>query len=83
MIAIDLCLLWALNRHALLSIVTISDLNVIQFDVTTACLHSTFKEEIYIEHPDGYVDPGRETGNGTSRTDFTGWCGLGEYGTRT
>ena len=42
-----LCLLWALNRHALLSIVTISDLNVIQFDISSACLHSTFKEEMY------------------------------------
>ena len=68
--------------RALLSIVTIRDPNVIQFDIPSACLHSTFKEEIYMEQPDGYVDPRKGTGYSTSRTDFTGWCGLGEYGTR-
>ena len=34
-----------------------SDLDVIQFDITSACLHSTFKEEIYIEQPDDHTDP--------------------------
>jgi len=41
----------------LLAIVTISDLDVIQFDVTPAYLHSTFKDEIHMGQPDRYADP--------------------------
>jgi len=43
----------------LLAIPTISDLDVIQFDVTLACLHSTFKEEIHMGQPDDYADLGK------------------------
>ena len=31
-------------------------LNVVQFDITSAYLHSTFKEDIYMEQPEGYPD---------------------------
>jgi len=41
----------------LLAIATITDLDVIQFDVTPACDHSTFKEEIHIGQPDRCADP--------------------------
>jgi len=41
----------------LLAIATISDLDVIQFDVTPACRHSTYKEENHIGQPDRYADP--------------------------
>ena len=46
-----------LEYPRLLAIAAISDLDVIRFDVTLACLHSTFKEEIYMGQPDLYADP--------------------------
>ena len=36
------------------------DLDVIQFDITSAYLHGTLKEEAYMEQPDGYITPGKE-----------------------
>ena len=46
-----------LGYSHLLAIATISDLDIIQFDVTPVCDHSTFKEEIHMGQPDRYADP--------------------------
>jgi len=55
-----------LEYPRLLAIATISDLDVIQFDATPACLHSAFKGGIHMGQPDRYVDPRKRTGCGTS-----------------
>ena len=47
----------SLEYPHLLAIATISDLDVIRFDVTPACDHSTFKEEIHMGQPDRCADP--------------------------
>ena len=38
----------------LLSLAVICDLDIIQFDITSAYLHGTLKEELYMEQPNGY-----------------------------
>jgi len=43
-----------------LALVTTRDLDIIQFDITSAYLHHTLKEEVYMEQPKGYVAPGKE-----------------------
>jgi hypothetical protein len=47
------------SLRTLLALAAIRDLDVIQFDITSANLHGTLKEEIYREQPDGYVAPGK------------------------
>ena len=42
------------------ALAAIRDLGVIQFDITSAYLHGTLKEEVYMEQPEGYVAPGKE-----------------------
>jgi hypothetical protein len=48
------------SLHTLLALAAIRDLDIMQVDVTSAYLHRTLKEEIYMEQPDGYVAPGKE-----------------------
>ena len=38
----------------LLSLAAICDLDIIQFNITSAYLHGMLKEELYMEQPDGY-----------------------------
>ena len=46
--------------RTILALAAIRDLGVIQFDITSAYLHGTLKEEVYMEQPEGYVAPGKE-----------------------
>jgi len=66
-----------LEYPRLLAIATISDLDVIQFDVTPICLHSTF-EEIHMVQLDRYADPRKRN---WVRHLFASWCRLGGHGT--
>ena len=42
----------------MLGIVAADNLELIQLDVKTSFLHGDLKEEIYIEHPKGFVASG-------------------------
>jgi hypothetical protein len=42
--------------RTVLSIVAVDDLEMRQFDITTAFLNSTLDEEIYMQQPQGFVD---------------------------
>ena len=44
----------------LLALAASRDLEVIQFDVTSAYLHGTLNEELFAEQPDGYAELGKE-----------------------
>src|SRR5258706_2368010 len=46
--------------HTLLALAVSHDLDIIQFDVTSAYLHRNLKEEVYIKQPDGYVADRKE-----------------------
>jgi Reverse transcriptase (RNA-dependent DNA polymerase) len=46
------------SLRTLLSLAAIRDLDIVQFDITSAYLHGTLKEELYVEQPDGYKLPG-------------------------
>jgi len=48
------------SLRTILALAAIRDLDVIQFDITSAYLHGTLKEEVYMEQPEGYVAPGKE-----------------------
>jgi len=43
-----------------LALATTRDLDITQFDITSAYLHDTLKEEAYMERPKGYIAPGKE-----------------------
>ena len=43
------------SLRAILALAAIRDLDVIQFDITSAHLHGTLKEEVHIEKPEGHV----------------------------
>ena len=43
-----------------LALAAIRDLGVIQFDITSAYLRGTLKEEVSMEQPEGYVALGKE-----------------------
>jgi hypothetical protein len=47
------------SLRTLLALVAIWDLDVIQFDVTSAYLHGTLKEEFYMEQTEGYTALGK------------------------
>ena len=47
------------SLHTLLALAAIRDLNVIQFDITSAYLHDTLKEGLYMERLEGYKAPGK------------------------
>lgn len=44
----------------ILSIAAAQNLDLFQFDVSSAFLHGDFTEEIYLEQPDGFRSNGRE-----------------------
>ena len=46
--------------RTILALAAIRDLDVIQFDITSAYLYGALKEEVYMEQPEGYVAPGKE-----------------------
>ena len=48
------------SLRTILALVSVRDLGVIQFDITSAYLHWTLKEEVYMEQPEGYVAPRKE-----------------------
>jgi len=48
------------SLHTILALAAIHDLKVIQFDITSAYLHSTLKEEVYMEQLEGYITPGKK-----------------------
>jgi len=48
------------SLRTILALAAIRDLNIIQFDITSTYLHSTLKEEVYMEQPEGYIAPGKE-----------------------
>ena len=48
------------SLRTILALAAIRDLKVIQFDITSAYLHGTLKEEVYMEQPEGYVAPGKK-----------------------
>jgi Reverse transcriptase (RNA-dependent DNA polymerase) len=48
------------SLHTILALAATRDLDVIQFDITSAYLHGTLEEEVYMEQPDGYITPGLE-----------------------
>ena len=43
-----------------LAVAAIRDFDIIQFDVTSAYLRGTLKEELYMEQPDGHAATGKE-----------------------
>jgi len=48
------------SLRTILTLAAIRDLDVIQFDIPSAYLHGTLKEEVYMEQPEGYIAPGKE-----------------------
>jgi len=46
------------SLRTILALATTRDLDIIQFDITSAYLYDTLKEEVYMEQPKGYVAPG-------------------------
>ena len=47
------------SLRILLALAASRDLDFIQFDVTSAYLHGNLKEDLYVEQPDGYAEPGK------------------------
>ena len=47
------------SLHTFLALAAICDLDVIQFDITSAYLHDTLKQGLYMERPKGYKAPGK------------------------
>ena len=45
------------SLRTILALAAIRDLDVIQFDITSAHLHGTLKEEDYMEQSEGYIAP--------------------------
>jgi len=43
-----------------LALAAIRDLDIIQFDITSAYLHGRLKGEVFMEQPEGYVAPGKK-----------------------
>ncbi|KAL0318215.1 UNVERIFIED_CONTAM: Retrovirus-related Pol polyprotein from transposon TNT 1-94 [Sesamum calycinum] len=50
----------AIGCKAVLALVTSWDLHLEQMDVKMAFLHSDLEEQIYMEQPDGFTEPGHE-----------------------
>ena len=48
------------SLHILLPLTAICDLNIVQFDIMSAYLHGTLKEELYMEQPEGYTASSKE-----------------------
>ena len=48
------------SLRTLLPVAAIRDLDIVQFDITSAYLHGALKEELYMEQPEGYAASGKE-----------------------
>ena len=48
------------SLRVLLSLAALRNFDVLQFDITSAYLHGTLKEEVHMEQPYGYVKPDKE-----------------------
>jgi hypothetical protein len=48
------------SLRTLLALAALRDFDIMQFDITSAYLHGTLREDVWMEQPDGYVEPGRE-----------------------
>ena len=48
------------SLHTIFALAAIRDLDVFQFDITSAYLHSTLKGEAHMEQPEGYIAPGKK-----------------------
>ena len=46
--------------RTIVGLAAIPDLNITQLDITSAYLHGTLKEGVYMEQPEGYVAPGKK-----------------------
>ena len=46
--------------RTILALAAIRDLDITQFGITSAYLHGTLTEEVYMEQPEGYVAPGKK-----------------------
>ena len=44
----------------LLALAASCNLDILQFDITLAQLHGKLKEDLYVDQPDGYTEPGKE-----------------------
>ena len=66
--------------RTILALAAIRDLDVIQFDITSAYLRGTLKEEVYMKQPEGYVAPGKEDWVWGLKVGLYGLCRLGERG---
>jgi len=47
------------SLRTILALAAIRDLDIIQFDTTSAYLHGTLKEGVYMGQPEGYIAPGK------------------------
>ena len=48
------------SLRTIFGLAAIPDLNITQPDITSAYLHGTLIEEVYMEQPEGYVAPGKK-----------------------
>ena len=48
------------SLRTILALAAIRDLDITQFDITSAYLHGTLKDEVYMEQPEGYVASGKK-----------------------
>jgi hypothetical protein len=51
----------ASSIHVLLGIVAMHDLELEQLDVKIAFLHGDLEEEIYMDQPEGFIVPSKES----------------------
>ena len=58
----------------LLTVVAPRDLDIIQCYITSAHLHGTLKEDIYMGQPDGYTIPGKEARVWRLEKELQGAC---------
>lgn len=49
-----------ISLRLILALCAVLDYEIKQFDVTTAFLNASLKEDIYMEQPEGFVTPGKE-----------------------
>ena len=58
----------------MLAIAAFYDYEIWQMDVKTAFLNGFLKEELYMIHPEGFIDPKGATKCASSRNSFMDWC---------
>ena len=48
------------SLQTLLALTALHDFAIVQFDITSAYLHGTLKEDIFVEQLDRYIELGKE-----------------------